>query len=401
MLLGFVVPPSHTLQINSTTLQEPSSDIGATAVEFTWSDLKSEEYKAALLSEFDKHREERYNHLSDEQFSQLREVVTDYSHVLVIDGAEPTVVSGYHFDIELVEGAQPVRHQLPKRSPEEKKRQRYHLQKEEAAGHLRIPTDAQKSDWATRTHIVSKKDDPMGRWICDFRPLNRLTIKRVTALGDVFSKTRSLAAKVWKTGLDAWSGFNQMNATERARQLMQIITDFGVRQWTVLPFGVANGPSYFQEFMLDLYGGSGSSDSKPNMLGDAMQDLDAQLEVWVDDVQLGTGSVFNSSGEMDVDVTCPKAFKQHLEAIKRVFDRAASANLRFKLSKCYFCQFSLDTLGMVAGLGVVKTDPKKIQAIAEWPRPSRPEDVERFLASTVFFERTFESTLCTNLKTLA
>ena len=24
---------------------------------------------------------------------------------------------------------------------------------------------------------------------------------------------------------------------------------------TVLPFGVANGPSYFQEFMLDLFGG--------------------------------------------------------------------------------------------------------------------------------------------------
>jgi len=235
-----------------------------------------------------------------------------------------------------------------------------------------------------RGRIVSKKDDPNGRWICDFRPLNRLTKKRVTALGDVFSKTRSLAAKIWKTGLDAWSGFNQMNATERARRLMQIITDFGVRQWTVLPFGVANGPSYFQEFMLDLYGGTGSSTSKPDMLGDAMHDLDAQLEVWVDDVQLGSGSVFNSSGEMDMDVTCAKGFKQHLKAIERVFERAATANLRFKLSKCHFCKFSLDTLGMVAGLGVVKTDPKKVQAISEWPRPSRPEDVEKFLATTVF-----------------
>ena len=87
---------------------------------------------------------------------------------------------------------------------------------------------------------------------------------------------------------------------------------------------------------------------------------------------------------MDVDVTCAKGYEQHLNAIERIFTRAASANLRFKLSKCYFCQFSLDALGMVAGLGVVKTDPKKIQAIAERPRPSRPEDVEKFLASTVF-----------------
>ena len=60
-----------------------------------------------------------------------------------------------------------------------------------------------------------------------------------------------------------------------------------------------------------------------------MHDLDAQLEVWVDDVQLGSGSVFNSSGEMDVDVTCAKGYKQHLKAIERVFERAATANLRF------------------------------------------------------------------------
>ena len=205
LLSGLTMPAIHTLRRTSPTL-EPPSDIGATPVEFIWSDLKSEAYKGALLSKFDEYRKDRYNHLDDEQYAALRKLVSNFSHTLVIDDVEPTVVSGYDFDIELVEGAVPVRHQLPKRSPQEKDRQRYHLQKEEAAGHLRIPTDAQKSEWATRTHIVSKKDDPNGRWICDFRPLNRLTKKRVTALGDVFSKTRSLAAKIWKTGLDAWSG---------------------------------------------------------------------------------------------------------------------------------------------------------------------------------------------------
>ena len=144
-----------------------------------------------------------------------------------------------------------------------------------------------KSDWATRTHVVSKKDDVWGRWICDFRPLNRVSKKRMTALGDVCSKTRALAAKHWKTGLDAWSGFNQMSATERARRLMQIITSFGVRQWVVLPFGVTNGPSYFQEFMLDLFGGHGAGstgNALPNMLSDAMSDLDCVLEIWIDDL---------------------------------------------------------------------------------------------------------------------
>ena len=39
---------------------------------------------------------------------------------------------------------------------------------------------------------------------------------------------------------------------------------------------------------------------------------------------------------------------------------------------------------MIAGNGVVKADPKKVRAIAAWPRPSRLEDVEKFLATTVF-----------------
>eukprot|EP00974_Lingulodinium_polyedra_P078387 7589722-Lingulodinium_polyedra.AAC.1 len=67
----------------------------------------------------------------------------------------------------------------------------------------------------------------MGRVICDFRLLNRATAKRATALGDVFTKTRALASKKWKSGLDAWSGFNQMEASEKARRLMQIITSMG------------------------------------------------------------------------------------------------------------------------------------------------------------------------------
>ena len=116
------------------------------------------------------------------------------------------------------------------------------MEKGEGLGHLRVPTDEQKSDWSCRCHVVSKKDDPHGRWICDFRALNKATVKRPTAIGDVPDKTRKLARKRWKSLLDALSGFNQMGASERAERLLQIITYLGVRQWEVLPFGVTNGP---------------------------------------------------------------------------------------------------------------------------------------------------------------
>ena len=77
-------------------------------------------------------------------------------------------------------------------------------------------------------------------------------------------------------------------------------------------------------------------------------------------------------------------FHQHLQALKRILERARVANLRFKLDKCYLCQWSIETLGMVAGCGTISASPKKTKAIEVWPRPSRLEDVERFLATTVF-----------------
>ena len=79
-----------------------------------------------------------------------------------------------------------------------------------------------------------------------------------------------------------------------------------------------------------------------------------------------------------------KGFEQHLATLGRVLERARLANLKFKLSKCYFCQFEVRSLGLVVGCGCVRADPAKTKAISIWPRPSRMEDVERFLATTVF-----------------
>ena len=52
---------------------------------------------------------------------------------------------------------------------------------------------------------------------------------------------------------DAWAGFNQVAATERAKRAMQINTAVGLRQWEVMPFGATNGPSCFQGIMIDHF----------------------------------------------------------------------------------------------------------------------------------------------------
>ena len=100
---------------------------------------------------------------------------------------------------------------------------------------------------------MHKKDDENGRWICDFRDLNRATVKTPIVIGDSHELVRQLATHKYKTMFDAWAGFNQVQATERASRRMQITTSVGLRQWTVRPFGVTNGPSCFQGIMMDHF----------------------------------------------------------------------------------------------------------------------------------------------------
>ena len=102
----------------------------------------------------------------------MKELVLEYSDCIAVNGLQPVVVKVAKFDIELSLGAQLLRATLPKLSPGETHKEHYHIYKSERLGHLRTPTDEQKSESATPTHIVGKKDDHNGHWICDVRALN-------------------------------------------------------------------------------------------------------------------------------------------------------------------------------------------------------------------------------------
>ena len=108
--------------------------------------------------------------------------------------------------------------------------------------------------------VVCKRDSEWGRLICDFRELNRATVPHPSPVsGYLYGKVRELSRYHFKTGLDAYEGFNQLAASENASRLMQVLTARGVRQFTLLPFGVVNGPAYFTEDMLNIFDGKANN----------------------------------------------------------------------------------------------------------------------------------------------
>ena len=337
-------------------------------------DVCSDEYRDAVCKQLDGYRGSRYAHLCERQYKKLRAKIWCWAPYLHIEGAPSSTLSGPVFDIELIPNAKPVKHNLPKYSEEQKRKEKYHVDKAELLGHLRTPTQEQLSEWSTRTHCVYKKDDVMGRWICDLRDVNRSTIKTPIVLSDSHTLVRLLAHKKFKATFDAWAGFNQIKATDRASRRMQITTSLGLRQWTVMPFGVTNGPSCFQGIMMDHF---------VPLKVPLEKECNASLNFFFDDGALGSGTY--TDPDSDDDAT--NGFDEHLRALGLVFKKSAEINLRFKLSKCFFFQLAVPILGEVAGLGTVTADPAKTDAIRNWPRPSKVEDVERFLCTLGFFRQ--------------
>jgi hypothetical protein len=60
---------------------------------------------------------------------------------------------------------------------------------------------------------------------------------------------------------------------------------------------------------------------------------------------------------------------------------------QFKLSKCSFAKQQVSYLGHVIDAQGVATDPLKIQAIAEWPKPNCIKDLRSFLGLPGYYQK--------------
>jgi len=68
-----------------------------------------------------------------------------------------------------------------------------------------------------------------------------------------------------------------------------------------------------------------------------------------------------------------------------VLERLRDAGLYLKLSKCQFHVQEVTFLGFVVGLGGVKMDPAKVEAITSWPTPKSIHDIRVFLGLANFY----------------
>ena len=101
------------------------------------------------------------------------------------------------------------------------------------------------------------------------------------------------------------------------------------------------------------------------------------------------------------DILCYSSmFEQHLADLTKIFQRLKDNDLMLQPAKCSFCKPNFEILGFIATKDGLKPNLKKVEAIQNYPLPTTPKEVERFLGMVTWLKRFIpcSSSLTTHLR---
>ena len=201
------------------------------------------------------------------------------------------------------------------------------------------------SSWAAAPVLVKKKTGEI-RFALDYRKLNELTKKDVFPISNLGDCLDALEGNNFFSKLDANSAYWQVPLEEESKPKTAFRTRSGLYQFRVLAFGLCNAPATYSRVMELVLSGL---------------QWDVVLSFLDDLCVLG------------------KTEEEHLENLRKVFERFKEYGLKFKPQKCSLFQTSVEFLGRyISQNGVTLTD-HSLSTIRDWPVPKNLVQVQSFL----------------------
>ena len=96
------------------------------------------------------------------------------------------------------------------------------------------------------------KKDGQGRFLSDFRKLNKLIIRKPYPIPIIMDLMQTLEGFRYATNLDLNMGYYTIRLDRTAQDMCTIITPWGKYAYTRLPMGLSCAPDIFQQEMFSL-----------------------------------------------------------------------------------------------------------------------------------------------------
>ena len=198
-----------------------------------------------------------------------------------------------------------------------------------------------------------KKKDGTTRCCIDYRRLNQVTKVDAYPLPHIEDSFNTLEGARFFCSLGLASGYWQVEMDAADREKTAFVTQGGLYEFRVMPFGLVNAPATFERLMERVLRGIAWS----------------ECLVYLDDIL-----VFGPNFET-------------LARLESVLDRLGAAGLKLKAKKCQLFQEEIPFLGHIVAAVGIGADPAKCQQVRDWPVPRDLHEVRSFVGLCLYYRR--------------
>ena len=93
---------------------------------------------------------------------------------------------------------------------------------------------------------------------------------------------------------------------------------------------------------------------------------------------------------LDDIIVFGKSFEQHLQWLRRVFERLARAGLKLKFNNCQFILKEVHYLGHIISTDGVRANLAEVITVTNYPVPTNVKEHQQFLGLTTYHRRFVE-----------
>ena len=186
----------------------------------------------------------------------------------------------------------------------------------------------------------------------DYRKVNSVIKADSFPIPRIYDCIDKVGNSKYVTKFDLLKGFWQVPLTDKAKEVSAVATPNGLYKYKVMPFGMKNSLATFQRLVNNVICGLDGCDA------------------YIDDV------IIYSDSSSD-----------HLQRIRKFFDRLCKAKLTVNLAKTEFCHATVTFLGHLVRQGQLKPLEAKVNAISEFPVPKCKRQLMRFLGMAGYYRK--------------